>query len=212
MEVLQYARSHGLAREHLLDDDIDLPDLHRTGPLLTRTEDALTISVPHQFPAPEKLGLDTQARRFLHAVLTLPDEHGQIDWEESSQIRPSRLKLDEPMLRTDNETDVKTFAKTKERASRLRLSLGKVEINEEMDEGLTWPSSALELPNHYDRLARSEKLAIPKDALLYLKDLVSVGGQSPDHEELVENEISYRKVRNQCFLGGSFSQPNSMLL
>lgn len=209
VKLLDYARSHGLASTQALHEDVDatafLPSMQEVETKLADPEDAVRVSDFDDFNQKEKLAIDGPARALVQSMFSMQDGESHFFVNEFDPRRTAKLRLGEPMLRTDNETDVKNFRKSGERANRLRITCKLVEVDDENDEGLQWPSECLELPNHYTKVTRAEKLEIPIEALEFLKNTSFVVDEISDHEALVKDEINYRKVK----LESSYNHDNS---
>lgn len=212
-QILQYARSHGLSSNRWVREDIDitsyLPSLHDIESDLADPEDVFKISAPGDAISSEKLALDGPTRTFMQSVCSMQNDESEFDFHACDPSRAMKLKLDEPMLLTDNEADVKSFRKTNERARRLRITCEKAEVDEGKDEGLQWPSGSLKLPAYYTQLAISEKLEIPREALEYLRDTISINHEATDCEDIAEQEIQYRKVKHDFLSLMNFAKYDS---
>jgi hypothetical protein len=170
--VLEYARLHGLCRDYSLeqpsidsipapsDDDVEacLKDL--TDTCLPNSIDSLTK---------ERLTLSKDGALLLKEVLLVQEPLNLDAALEETWKRGSRLKLELPLLRTDNEIDVQEFGNT-DVPSFTSLRIPLESVNEEDDEGLQWPSKYSEYPEIYGKQVRSEKLTVSKEGFLFLQD------------------------------------------
>ncbi|KAK3062490.1 hypothetical protein LTS18_003957 [Coniosporium uncinatum] len=78
------------------------------------------------------------------------------------------MKQELPLLSTDNELDLKNFRHMMS-PDFDNANLPLEPVDEENNEGLTWPQQFHHLPNQFDAKSKSEKLEITKDALIYLR-------------------------------------------
>ena len=114
--------------------------------------------------------------------------------------RCRRLKHALPILHSDHECDLQEFLRPYE--PDLQNEFLPLEIlDEEADEGLTWPSKYLELPNEIWKKLTTEKLEITCEALQYVSGIVrhGAGDASKATFEMDEQlELPYKRVRQLC--------------
>ena len=192
--VLEYARAHGLAYHHrgtnplanlgLMDDRSfepfeDLPD----GFLLDEFNACLST---------ETLSFGKDAMSIL-ASITAPQrpEDGDVGLE----VRRSRkLKLDLPLVRTDHELDMIEFRRRMDPDLKKEL-LPMEAIDEEADEGFTWPAKYHGLIDELAKQFESETLAVSNEALLCLRDALRLSSETEKHEWNDDEVIPYKRVR-----------------
>ena len=200
--LTDYARFYGLTTNHLEVDPlagllisesahIDLED----GPNLFKLDEA-KAEVPR-----EKLYVGRDEALLLGS-LTESLEHNSFEGVELDPHRIRNIKQELPMLRTDHETDMREFAPplVPDLANEhLPLEM----LDEEADEGLSWPSEYAALPDKYFDTCRAEKLEISITLLDYMRDLMSCDKIAVDHSSFEVEEIPRKKVqvtRHSCAL------------
>lgn len=197
--LLEYARSHGLARHHTSTDYQDIrcfvtinDDLFID---LADPEDAPTLKSPDDLIQPERLTLDPSGMKLLASVLRY-DSSSMVgdDGDDMFDLRRcSKLKLDTPLLRTDPELDYRTFARSRPDED-LKIDLQMLHVDEESDEGLSWPAEQRTLPSKFNELCGTEKLEIPKEAVLWLRSALAGGDSVQDSEASFAEGLAYEKV------------------
>lgn len=210
--ILEYARFYDLAHNHL-----------NRGPLhgLTAPDDTLAFleDPPGAFriedlsasPPLERLVVGNGAAILLSSIKKPPKSEARFDEDvkiDSHRIRDIKLEL--PLLRTDHELDVRDFAR--QIVPDLENEFLPLEkVDEENDEGLTWPSKYHDLPDEFARRSQKEKLDTSKDALCYLQETLSCLSKAGDNMIFEHEGLPYRKVgRPCCFHFFESSETNCM--
>ena len=168
---LEYARAHGLALDHTTLNPLkDLEDLAREGPSYVLEDDSSLPQWPFNSTPipPERLQIGSEAAKFLaEALKTPPNEYYGPD-----PYRGCELKVEQPVLKTDHESDMRDF--TKQVVPDFENeTLPQEPADIEADEGLEWPSWCHDLPAKEMSRITSEKLTIPKEAMDYLQEVLS---------------------------------------
>lgn len=171
--ILDYARFHGLSIDyraiHPLQYIIDTPSL----PDVQDPPELFEIDASCGTPAPERLSISKEAAALLSSIRETQPE----DYEFDESILPDthrvrNLKMETPLLRTDPELDLRDFrARVIPDLAAEHLPLEKVD--EELDEGLTWPLSYEDLYRQVNEESESEKPMFSKEALIYLQSTLS---------------------------------------
>ncbi len=187
---LDFARYHGLTKDYLSERPLDAAQLPTS--LLDTSEDAWTLEVLQGFSTRECLTIDKEAAVFLREVLTAPGMTEDVE-VEAGRRKTSDLKQERPILRSDHEWDVRHFGKI-DPVDLSRINLPLETINEEKDEGLSWPTEDLDLPARFDARANSERLEIPADTLPYLQEALTNPYCPGDDEAIIAEEIKYQRV------------------
>ena len=192
--LLDYARYHGLAKNQteqncLRDTSLDLYFHEQEGDhSLFEVEDHAAS------PAEERLHVDKSVAQFLAAVTRPPTTacHFDEDCEPRTKVRRG-WKQELPLLKTDHEDDLLHFA-PRFNPSLQNEHLPLEGLDEDLDEGLGWPSSYLDLRQRIEQECRAEKLAISKSVLQYLDETLGIAHAEglPDIDEA--DLAGYKKV------------------
>ena len=194
--LLEYARFHGLIRDHLEDhplQHLECPrdfwsDLEDNQDLFQIRTD--TVKVPD-----ERLAVDEGTASLLSSVQALaqqpPSRHGEDD--EFDVHRVQRLKLELPLLRSDPEFDLLRFA-PKIVPDLEHEFLPLETVDQEADEGLDWPTRCHDLPDEYTKKLESEKLEVSSDAMVVLQAALTYHHEGGNHEFFEDIELPYTKV------------------
>ena len=195
--ILHYARAHGLTHDPSTDPDID-PAAFLDSPedqlaALEDPDDAVQLPT-HPLPS-EKLSLDKEARvllRYLFAPHQAEQSAEKAAFERKRQLK--RLKLDLPVLKTDHEYDVRLFRQKTDRILNQDIAFSPIPVDEQNDEGLTWPARYRQLKAEYDYKAYHEKVEIPRSTLTYLKDALSHDLTDEEKDDIYSQGLKYRRV------------------
>lgn len=206
--LLDYARHHGLAVDHTLED---IYDIEFFVPAHGNIENALRDpDAAPAFPAfidiqQEKLVIDGEARSLLAEVIRpVPSETPLLHLDESDHL-PNKssvighrslksLKLDLPLLRTDPDVDVLTCKRKQQPTSFGKVKFELIPIDDEKDEGLQWPQKYLDISKEYDEQCRTEKLSMSRENALWLRDQLAPEDDSEAIQMLANDELKRRKV------------------
>ncbi|KAJ9644628.1 hypothetical protein H2199_003591 [Coniosporium tulheliwenetii] len=191
---LEYARYYGLTNDYLAERPLD--PAHPPSPSISvfegvDTENAWTLELLQGFSTRECLTIDKDTAAFLRDVLTAPHMTEDVE-AEAGRAKISNLKYELPLLRSDNEWDLRHFG-TIDPADLSRIKLPRQQVNDEKDEGLSWPKKHLNLPTQYDARANAEKLEIPVGTLPYLQGALSDPYTPADELDLIAEEIKYQR-------------------
>lgn len=175
---LEYARFHGLCRDHEMDHPLDsalIPlaqeDLSH---IADEAEGALfpeSLMAGVQDSLNERLGVDKEAASFLMSVLKICKQ------DESEQIRidpailsPKRLKLELPVLANDHEVDMITLRRRHE----VKLTSKGIEpfqLTTEKGESLLFSSAEVNDKKRLDSELQNEKLDVGKETVELFRQL-----------------------------------------
>jgi hypothetical protein len=193
--LLDYARYHGLAKEHLALD-LDLSAYFDT------TQDELPgslscIAPPITLPKEPKLRLNTSELRLLATdLLPPPLRPPQLDEILPDRHRIHRLKLEIPLLLTDHEEDLLCFT---ERPS---LNLHDLGV---LPERIGFPAS--DFAEHQDVKLSQEKLQASKEDFLYLQHTLQAPYTPEVYQQVIEDALpSYTHVSLTCCVKTSQSR------
>lgn len=192
--VLEYARFHGVAVNHLEFDHSDDLTLECRRALVD-LEDPPGASVMTFAPAPsgDTIQCTREVALFLAEAMRRPKTP---PWEElvPKYRKPFEPKLELPLLMTDHDEDMRNFG-VKEDPDDTICNLLFADIDERRDEGLTWPSWYEEYPRKCMDIIRQEKLDIPKDAWVYLHKTIRMNATDEDADTLFWPCSKFEKER-----------------
>jgi hypothetical protein len=104
------------------------------------------------------------------------------------------MKHELPLVRSVHELDMLNFAP--QVVTDLKHEFLPLEtVDEEADEGLTWPSKCYDLPDQYAKRSASEKLQVSSGAFAFLKETLAFHRESGIHEVFEHDDLYYKKVR-----------------
>ncbi len=198
---LQYARSNGLAHDHL-SDQLVFSELAK---LQTAVQHGLTDdSELHQFDfgnevkVEERITISREGALLLSSV-SKEDTAEAIDALVLPMIKPKSItkkaRLELPLLWTDHETDCKNFARRDEFEIKLcDIKLPLEIVNEEKNEGLIWPPNFSSLGGELVEQMKQEKISVSKGIIIYLQDALKNGWTEEDDKNLWEIEQRYKRV------------------
>ena len=199
--ILEYARFYGLVRDHLmvhplqssclLDSSVD------PSAALKDPEGPVHLAALPPYIVHEKLSASKDAAVFLSYIRQSSLEE---EGEKAAPLdynRVKNMKMELPVLRTDNELDIREFApRAIPHLARLNIPLEKVDV--EKDEGLAWPSSVYSLPEEFNSMSIKEKLDAPKDALVYLQAVLRTLPKEDDELLATETYWAPKVGLNLC--------------
>ncbi|KAF2754618.1 hypothetical protein EJ05DRAFT_541178 [Pseudovirgaria hyperparasitica] len=171
--VLEYARHHKLTTNYTIQPSLaieSLPSPSACSPGKPSEQDDLdSLDVLARVNINEKLMVDAGTRVFLSAVLSRPHKGEHLDETPATRPRIATLKLEEPIIHTDPELDLRAFGSFYSPDLRqVKLSIEIADI--EKDEGLEWPQAILDIPAIVDQQVSSEKWEGSRDAFLFLQE------------------------------------------
>ncbi|KAI4287727.1 MAG: hypothetical protein L6R35_003020, partial [Caloplaca aegaea] len=186
--LLQYARYYGLSSDHLAVSPLKLlPPAEDLSLQFNDDPIWLQLQARAKSPPPERFQAIKEASAFLAA--TDAKQYAECNFEGIDPLprfrKPSH-KLELPLLRTDHEVDRIKFAR------RIDPNLAEEffpfeKVNDELDEGLGWPSSCQALPEMFFQRVQNEKIEVPKDVLAYMISVLDTRTQ--DEEAAFEYEM-----------------------
>lgn len=193
--VLDYARFYGLCEDYASeqpclqsirgpsDDDLEAGLKDPLNDSLTNPSAELTK---------ERLAVSKDAALLLKDVFSMGEPSTETSLARENWKRGSKLKQEVPILRSDDELDLLYFGSTDvPDFSDLRVSLENVD--EEGDEGMQWPSKYYDYPNLCEERAKTEKLVVSKDDLIYLQNAVRDSWTPEDSDKIEQESLSCRR-------------------
>ena len=178
--VVEYARHYGLAQDHRacnplqsimslgeslhLFSDEGPPPCDLESPSEPKTLDGVLPT--------ERMYVDADTAKLL-ACITQPAQTAKYFDEEIDipTMRCKKLRHELPLLPSDHGSDLNDHFQRFEPDLQNEF-LPFESLNEDADEGLTWPSTYLNLPDEVWKKMTAEKLEIPADALRYLSEIM----------------------------------------
>ena len=192
--IIDYARFYGLISDHLEPHPLQgtaARDIFHS--LELDDDDGL---LPPNLPAyglpQERLTVDAGVAAVLSSIAALAEvPPARDDVIDTHRIR--NLKLELPLLRSDHEVDMLNFGP--QIVPDLEHEFLPLEtVNEEADEGLTWPATCYQLPGKFANKSASEKLHVSSNALAYLQETLNF--HLNDHDGF-EYDLAYKKVHTK---------------
>ena len=196
--VLDYARSHGLASDHRQHDHFYGIDLELPGTDDEDHPELFEIEAQAVDPLQERLIVDKNVAQILASITRPAETSLRFDEDvEPNTNKWQKLKLELPVLKTDHEADLRQFLQPH------NPSLGQEHLpleglDEELDEGLRWPSHCLKLGEQIEHQCWTEKLVISEDVIGVLADVVRNEPSDADLKFDTENLLTYEKVTFHC--------------
>lgn len=197
VDILDYARFHGLARNYL--EINPLASLDQVEDCLGPDEDLAEVPPINEFggiPPAEKLGFSKDALFLLASVTkTALGEETQSSHEfvfDTHRLRS--MKQEVPEIRTDHELDMMDFGRPF-MPDLENHYMPMILVDEEADEGPTWPLKYRNLPTEFTKRSESESLAVSRDALVFLRDTLQLSKEKKLPEFPDDEVLTYRKVR-----------------
>ena len=173
-EALEYARFHGLTRDyrsvHPLDnfrDEIAAAGVEEKVPGLFEFDQV------NWEPFQERLTLTKESASLLASVLKTRDRES-INFDEllPDYRRKERLKVEQPLLSTDHDMDMDDFKRRRIVPDLENMDIPYEELDDELDEGMGWPSSYEAARQQAIKNSENEKLVFPKEVWQYLSKVL----------------------------------------
>ncbi|KAK7554237.1 hypothetical protein IWX92DRAFT_341327 [Phyllosticta citricarpa] len=199
--VLEYARFHGIAKDYLAEGPLQPDKLPRAPPFLRQELVDPPYAAKVEWPRDlqlqhERLEIDISGVRALNCACRaplLPTEPE--DSIEGKLHRVRGLKVDLPILHSDNEVDMKRFMRKKEKLlSSLNFPLE--DVDDENDEGLTWPVKFQERLEQIHKRIELEKLQMARADLVYLQACLRDDFSKEDQEQLMSQDTLFPPKQN----------------
>lgn len=195
--VIDYARSHGICIDYTTEQ-LHIGEIHVPS----------SNDIQHDFEDPSDTAITNAISKLIKEPLTLNKEAALLlKTVDSLQQAPAGdlpmedrrrwilgLKQELPILRTDHELDLLGFGSVALPHFR-DLKIPSEVTQKEDDEGLEWPPKYLTYPLQCDKRVNSEKLAVSKEALLYLQDAIRDTYTAEDFDNIMAESLQYKPVR-----------------
>lgn len=193
--LIDYARFYGLAVNHLeVDPLVDLPvlkDVHielEDGPQIFKIDST-------NGKAPEERLIIGRGEVLLLGSLNAASDHTlSFEGIELDPHRFRNMKLELPMLRTDHEANMQDFARPL-LPDLAHEHLPLENVDDEADEGLSWPSECASLPDVYYAECKAEKLDVSLDILHHVRNVLYYDRVAVEDLSFELEELPRRKVK-----------------
>ncbi|KAI9717216.1 MAG: hypothetical protein M1828_007409 [Chrysothrix sp. TS-e1954] len=190
-DVLKYARYYGITIDatHDFDECLQYP-LSFVEDVQSEQQDDIGSALA-SLPISEKLAVSRDAASLLSKISRPRQELARVE-EIVHGRRLSRKKLEQPLLRTDHDTDVVEFEQRVANGD-VWVPLGSpYHVDDKKDEGLAWPRNSLSLPAEYERSAWHEKLEVSRNDMLFLKEVIQPDASTYPSDE-VHDDLQFHK-------------------
>jgi hypothetical protein len=171
---LEYARLNGLCEDFSKTHPLQLFASQATTKVFIRElqdpEGVFSLDPSVHCLLPERLEIPANVQSFLQSCLYPPSDLF-LETIPARRSHSTYLKLEPPLLSTDNELDILHFSRVAQ-PDFSGFTFPREELHTENDESLQWPSAYLELPQKYQKKLESEKLEMDSSATKYLVSIV----------------------------------------
>jgi hypothetical protein len=178
--------------------------------LINPTEDGITpwddlpnLPIPETVSATEQLDVTDKSLFFLQDVCRKCSDAEVSELTdrikaglEAVDIRG--LKLELPILRTDNEIDLREYNRTICTAQEFDISSHNLPLepcDQEKDEGLEFPNHTYETAGRVVKSVEDEKIEITKDSFQVLMGYLKSDWTDEDQEAMLKGHVGYQGVR-----------------
>ncbi|KAG0652450.1 hypothetical protein D0Z07_0336 [Hyphodiscus hymeniophilus] len=195
---LEYARKNGLSRNYLqepyLGFNLDVYGDRQVG--LADDSQLPRFDLTANITTNERLTISKDA-----AILLASVSHEETsEWVDNTVLQMidtrncKKLKLELPLLRTDNETDCKTFARRKGFEIELKDVRFPLEMVEEVNNGgLGFSASMWTKGDEILKTLRREKLEVTRETLVYLQKSLLNDWTDEDEKKMRETVPTYKR-------------------
>lgn len=198
IDILEYARFHGLACNYLGINP--LANLGQVEDCLGLDEDLAEVPPINEcrgtLPT-EKLAFNKDALLLLASVTksalgeeTLSSHESVFD---THCVRSMKQEI--PEVGTDHELDMMDFGR-RFMPDLENQYMPMILVDEDADEGLTWPLKFRTLPTEFTKRSESEFLGVNSDALVFLRDTLQLSKETKAPEFPDDEVLTYTKVRD----------------
>ena len=193
--LLEYARYYGIALDHRKKNPLHDPSTpDNISAQLEDPPDVPRIDQSSGRLPLERLSVTAEAAVLLSSIKE--SEQGRSRFDEDIEIevhRFQRIKQELPILQTDHDLDLQSFApQIVPDLENEHLPLE--EFDDEADEGLEWPSSYYGLPDRFFNAAKRERLDPSKNGMLYLHAVLRSVPIDGDEMKFEPDEVLLKKA------------------
>ena len=142
----------------------------------------------------EKLVLGIDEIQLLSSLTRSPEHHPHFDGVDLDPHRVRNMKLELPLLRSDHDLDMQDFPRTLV-PDLANEHLPLESLDEEADEGLSWPSRYSTLLDMYSFKSMAEKFEVSPDLLSLMRNALGHENGTAEHMAFEAVEILQSKVK-----------------
>ncbi|CAO2654838.1 Nn.00g115710.m01.CDS01 [Neocucurbitaria sp. VM-36] len=192
--VIEYARSNGICVDYTTETpqigDISVPSyVYYDQDLKDPSDGFFTNAISGLIK--ERLTINKDAALLLKAVHSWQEPLATDQLAKDERRRKLNLKQELPILRSDYELDLLTYGSAI--VPNLRdLRIPSEVTNEENDEGFEWPAKYFAYPAQCEEKVRAEKMAVSREALVYLQDAIRNEYTARDAEVAEAESATYK--------------------
>lgn len=193
--ILEFARHHGLSVEFTTEEPFELARQGSERVNLTEIGNEVShLHVDHVLKslASERLIITEEVKELLKSTMTCPPKGEFQSITQSPYRRSSYLRLELPLLCSDNDYDVLHFGtKTNEDLESLSRLMAPITVENTLS--ISWPVHSTDVPAQVQAELRKEKLEIPNETSVYLRAVLKEAALAPG-EAVPDFELEPRKV------------------
>lgn len=203
--ILDYARRHGLCQDYRSRNPLDSITLPSPIPEKALDFDYFgglaDLELPSSVIQDERWTLDQGGAQYLQSILPTLEDHSNFEYP-AQRHKFRRLKLECPLLKTDDQLDMKKLFARRQKP----LALDTIQLDRIPDakgeEGLQWPTCDPSLLTRKDQEARSETLQASFADMSYLRDTLEVSCDECEVEAAIQLELQRHKVSLSALSSG----------
>lgn len=194
--VIEYARSHGICVDYTTDqlrvDNVLVPPDDGFYQDLRDPPDADITNAVRELTK-ERLAVNKDAVLLLKAVHSFREPLATDVPAIDGRRRILALKQELPVLPSDYELDMLKFGSAA-MPNFKHLRIPSEVTNEESDEGFEWPAKYLAYPAQSDEKVKAEKIAVSREALVYLQGAIRDDYTAADLDLTKAESLIYKSV------------------
>ena len=195
LTLLEYTRYYGLSCDSARESDDETEDCFNdyiksfSHKLFAATDETKTVKTGL---LEEKVMLDAAARNVLSSVFSLQKKPATLGIELDVR-QTKKFRLEEPMLFTDVEIDVKHYraARLEDGTDKDAIDWQSFTINERDDQDRDQAESLLQ---KFTEGIKKERLEVPREAMLLLRQACAPQNVERNRDESYELGLKYRRV------------------
>lgn len=197
---MEYARLHGIARDHLTEpvgylELIEMQELANGS--ICDDSDLPRFDFGPEIKVEERLTCSKEAALLISSIAreTPPEEIKAITAPFFNPPRRNKTKLELPLLKTDHESECKNFASREGFEIGLHnVKLPLEAVNEENYEGLSFPSHFWDIGPKVMEEIKVEKLGVTREAMTFLAECIRMEWTEEDEKDMWNTTQTYQRV------------------
>ena len=197
-DVLEYARLHSLCQDHLADPyPFSCPIDWKSETNESLDDSQLTqLHLSTNISTDERLNITKEGAQLIASIArdesALPDPFTVPIFDT---YRLKKLRLELPLLKSDHDNDCREFLqRTGYKANLTDIKFPNEDVDEENDEGLTFPARFWKLGPEMMQSIAKEKVEVTRDGMEFLQTMLSPVATAEDEKEVWESCCVYRVV------------------